>query len=241
MRDRGRPPESVDDSPITLDAASRLMADLGFVLFRTPPEAEVPDSCLMAAIHASPTRRHFDPEIISFWTTLKGRGQLTFVDRDLRVPFEGSFSWGRIRMVDRLGARNSFVSFGGVVTADRVAADALLVVLRSPAPIFRLPGHSQREDRLAEEVMSFFGRLVPALWPTPDAEEAAAMAPPRALYAAFLLHTTGRLEHSSLLRDALGTEASRARQAMAQLAREDPGAVADGHELLRILGLASVG
>ena len=241
MRDRDRPPESVDDSPITLDAASRLMADLGFVLFRTPPEAEFPDSCLMAAIHVSPTRRHFDPEIISFWTTQKGRGQLTFVDRDLRVPFEGAFSWGRIRMVDRLGARNSFVSFGGVVTADRVAANALLVVLRSPAPIFRLPGHSQREDRLAEEVMSFFGRLVPALWPTPDAEEATAKAPPRALYAAFLLHTTRRLGHSSLLRDALGADASRARQALADLATDDPGAVADGRQLLRGLGLASVG
>jgi hypothetical protein len=144
-------------------------------------------------------------------------------------------------MVDRFGARNSFVSFGGVVTADRVAADALLIVLRSPAPIFRLPGHSQREDRLAEEVVSFVGRLVPALWPTPDAERVTAQAPSRALYAAFLIHTTGRLEQSSLVREALGADGSRARRAMADLARHDPGAVADGRQLLQSLGLAAVG
>ena len=238
---RGGPNESVDDSPITLDAAAQLMADLGFLLFRTPPGAAMPDSCLMAAIHDAPTRRHYDPEVVSFWTTRQGRGRLNYVDCDLRVPFEGGFSWGRIRMIDRLGARNSFVSFGGVVSADRVASEALVVVLRSPAPIFRLPGHSQREDRLAEELMSIFGRLVPALWPTPDAERVTATASPRTLYAAFLLHTTGRLEHSSLLRDALGADASKARRAMTDLAQLDPEAVTDGRELLRSLGLASVG
>lgn len=226
---------------MTLDAASELMADLGFVLFRTPPDAATPDSCLMASIQVTPTRRHFDPEMISFWTTRDGRGQLTIVDRELRVPYQGAFSWGRIRMVDRLGARNSFVSFGGVVTGEHVAAGALLVVLRSPAPILRLPGHSQREDRLSEEVMSFFGRLVPALWPTPDVERTTAAAPPPTLYAAFLLHTTARLEHSPMLREALGADASKAHRALADLARQDPGAVADGRFLLSTLGLTSGG
>ncbi|HEY6608930.1 MAG TPA: hypothetical protein VI277_07040, partial [Candidatus Limnocylindria bacterium] len=61
------PPEGIDEPPITVDAAARLMAGLGFVAFRTPPEAAAPDSCLMTVIRDHPTRQHFDPEAASFW------------------------------------------------------------------------------------------------------------------------------------------------------------------------------
>jgi hypothetical protein len=52
------------------------MADLGFIVFRTPPDSATPDSCLMAMINESPTTRHFDPEVVSFWVTGEGRGTL---------------------------------------------------------------------------------------------------------------------------------------------------------------------
>ena len=199
------PPESVEDAAITRDQASALMSDLGFIVFRTPPDTSTPDSCLMVMIQASPTTRHFDPEVVSFWITGEGRGRIRVADRQTR-PFETPFSWGRIRVVDRYGARNSFVSFGGMLSCERVGNGAHLLIFRSPAVIFRLPGHSQREDWLAEEVMGFFGRLVPILWRSPDAEPAVAATPPLVLYGAFLLHTIERVRHSATLRDAMEPE-----------------------------------
>jgi len=76
LPDSSGPPESVEDAAISLDQASALMADLGFVVFRTPPDSATPDSCLMAMINESPTTRHFDPELISFWVTGEGRGRI---------------------------------------------------------------------------------------------------------------------------------------------------------------------
>jgi hypothetical protein len=231
------PPQSIDDAPVGLDEASGLMSGVGFLLFRTPEEAAMPDSCLTTALRETPTRRHFDPELISFWTTREGRGRLTMVDRDLRVPYRDDFSWGRVRIVDRLGARNSFAAFGGVVTGDRVADGMVLVTMRSPAPIFRLPGHSQHEDRLAEEAMSFFARLVPPLWTSSDMERRLSTASPRSLYAAFLLYTTDRAGSSPSLRESMGSEAYAARQALANLGSLYPADVVQGAGLLGRLGL----
>jgi hypothetical protein len=208
MTDRGvAPSEAIDEAPITVDAASRLMADLGFVAFRTPPGSAVPDSCLMAMMRDAPTRRHFDPELASYWVIDDGRGRLEVADRDTVTPLTREFSWGRIRLVDRFGARNSFVSFGGVLDAERVGPDALLLVFRSPAPILRLRGHSQRQDRTADEVLTFFGRLVPRLWRSPAEERLLGAASPEALYAAFMLHSSTRLRQSTTLREAISEDA----------------------------------
>ena len=238
--DRVVPPQSAEDPAIGLDEAATLMQDLGFVLFRTPPGAALPDSCLMASIQATPTQRHFDPELISFWTTHAGRGRLTVIDRDLRLPYQADFSWGRIRLVDRLGASNNFVSFGGFVTGDRVGADVVLVAMRSLAPILRLPGHSQREDRLAEEVMSFFGRLVPSLWRSPEIERRTSAAEPLTLFAAFLLHTVGRLRSSERLREALTDDAQAAHRSLARMDSLCPDQVANGAGLLEEVGLSGM-
>jgi len=177
-----RAPESIDDPPIGIEAAARLMASLGFVVFRSPPEADAPDSCLMVAIHDVPTRRHFDAERIGFWATVDGHGQLQEVDRTTEVPFDTDFSWGRIRIVDRFGARNSFVAFGGALSGELVGAGARLFIFRSPALILRLAGHSQREDRLAPEAMAFFAQLIPHLW-SGEAERRIAAASPLDPYA----------------------------------------------------------
>jgi hypothetical protein len=203
---RALPSEAIDEAPITVDAASELMADLGFLAFRTPPGTAVPDSCLMAMIRDAPTRRHFDPELASYWVIDDGRGRVEVADRDTTTPLTREFSWGRIRLVDRFGARNSFVSFGGVMDAERVGPDALLLVFRSPAPILRLRGHSQREDRTAEEVLTFFGRLVPRLWQSPAEERMLGAASPEALYAAFMLHSTARSRQSTVLREAISDD-----------------------------------
>lgn len=201
------PPESIDEPPIDVEVAAGLMSDMGFVVFRTLSGSTAPDSCLMVAIHDTPTERHFDAEVVSYWATSLDRGQVQTIDRTTRLPFSSPFSWGRIRMVDRVGARNSFVSFGGTLTGESIGAGARLFIFCSPALIFRLPGHSQREDRLAEEVLTFFGRIIPHLWAR-DIERRISSASPLAVYAAFLLHTRARLARSRALRDSLGAAAS---------------------------------
>jgi hypothetical protein len=232
------PPESIEDAAISVDRASSLMADLGFIVFRTPPDSPTPDSCLMVMIQESPTTRHFDPEAVSFWVTGEGRGRIREADRSTR-PFEAPFSWGRIRLVDRLGARNSFVSFGGTVTAERVGNGAVLLIFRTPAAIFRLPGHSQRADRLGEEVISFFGRLVPTLWRSPETERAVAATPPLVLYGAFLLHTIERISHSATLRDALASELPALHRQLDSMTAHHPEQLRAAEAELATLGLAS--
>jgi hypothetical protein len=228
------PPESIDDAPLSVDEASGLMGDLGFVAFRTPPGTPTADSCLMVMLHDVPTLRHFDPEVVSFWATSAGRGHVEIKDRSARVPFAQEFSWGRIRIVDRIGARNSFVAFGGTLSGERITG-ATLLIFRSPAPILRLAGHSQREDRLAQEVMTFFGRLVPRLWTSAGMERMVSSAPPLALYGAFLAHTGQRLSHSSILREAEGDEVAVVDRELLAMVRLHPADLAEGRRLLEEL------
>jgi len=231
------PPETFDDPPLTIDVASELMGRFGFVAFRTPPEAPIPDSCLMAILRDAPTLQHFDPELVTYWAFRDGHGRLETIDRAARSPITRPFSWGRIRLIDRLGNRNSFVSFGGQLTTTVVGADALLVVFRSSSPILRLAGHSQFGDRLGDDVLAFFGRMVPCLWGSADLERLIAMASPDALYGAFLIHERARMTEG----ESDMTDGSRPamQRAMALLAVKEPGALEAGGRLLQALGLAA--
>lgn len=231
------PPESIEQAALTIDAAADLMGDLGFVAFRTPPDAEAKDSCLMAMIRDAPTRRHFDPESVSYWVIDNGHGRTELVDRGAGAPISQPFSWGRIRLVDRLGKRNSFVSFGGWLTGERVGADALLLIFRSSAPILRLPGHSQQRDHLSDDAMSFFGRLVPRLWSSPAHERLVGALPPDALYSAFLLHEAGRIHRSPVLREAIPDDAHALLSELELAERDRPDALAAGRDVLTLLDL----
>jgi hypothetical protein len=234
------PPESIDEPALTIEAAAGHMAGLGFMAFTTPPDAMVPDSCLMAMIRDAPTRRHFDPETVGYWVTENGQGQTEVVDRGAPTPISQPFSWGRIRLVDRLGKRNSFVSFGGWLSGERVGADALLLIFRSSAPILRLPGHSQQRDHLLDDAMSFFGRLVPRLWSSPAHERLVGALPPDALYAAFLLHEAGRVHRSALLREAIPDDAQALLRELELQERDRPDAVAAGRQVLTHVELEPV-
>jgi hypothetical protein len=190
----------------------------------------------MVVINDVPTERHFDTEVVSFWVASAGHGQLRAIDRTVRVPISRPYSWGRIRIIDRLGARNSFATFGGMLTGERVGDRSRLLIFRSPALIFRLTGHSQREDRLAEEVLTFFARVTPHLW-TPDTEGLVSSASPLDLYSAFLLHTSARVARSRALRDALSGAESVLRREIAVMKENDPGRIQAGRQLLAALQL----
>ena len=212
------------------------MSELGFIAFRTPPAAPVADSCLMAMVRDVPTRRHFDPESVGYWVIENGRGRIQVTDRSEATPISRPYSWGRIRLDDRFGARNSFVTFGGWLSGERVGHDALLLIFRSPVPILRLSGHSQRHDRLSDDVLAFFGRLVPSMWP-PGNERRVSSLQPEVLYAAFLLHETRMLEPSPALREAMAEDAALLARELDRTQRLQPDAVMAGRELLASLQL----
>ena len=224
--------------PTILDAAP-LVSNLGFLLRWDLPTA-THDALLVIALRDRPTKRHFDPELISFWEAgADGRGHRAELSLLSTVPLERRVSWGPIEIIDRLAVTNTFISFGGQLTAERTAPDTVVVTLRSGGPILRRGGHSQRYDQLAAEMTAFFARLLVPIDFQPGAEARIAATPPVVLYAAFLRHEVPRLAGSELVREAYGPDARLIPVEAERLALRDPAAWAAGAELLEILGIAN--
>ena len=168
----------------SLIAAARRLAPWGFLADPDLPDRPGPAS-LIIALRDRPTLRHYDPELVEFWSTEGGRGAHESITRAMRTPFIAGVSWGEIRIVDRLGVANRYVSFGGRCDADRIE-DAVIVAFTSSAPILRRGGHSQGWDDGADAVGAFFGRLLVTVDYVPGFEQRLAAATPLSRYAAFI-------------------------------------------------------
>jgi hypothetical protein len=128
-----------------------------------------------------------------------GRGARRTLTRHTRLPLETEFSWGLIRIVDRLRVSNEYLTFGGWLSADSVDG-VVVAVFTSPAPLLSRGGHSQGWDPGAEKLGAFFGRFLLAIDLEPGFEARVAEADPVTRYAAFLADTMARYRASSLLR-----------------------------------------
>ena len=93
------------------------------------------------------------------------------------MPLSEDFSWGMIRIVDRLRVTNEYLTFGGRLDAGTVD-DAIVAAFTSPAPLLRRGGHSQGWDAGADLVGAFFARLMVAVDYVPGFEAAIAEATP---------------------------------------------------------------
>jgi hypothetical protein len=182
----------------TTEAARRL-ADWGFQAEPDLPDRPGP-AYLLVAIRDAPTLRHYDPELVEYWVAQQGRGVRRALDRSTRLPLEADFSWGLIRIIDRLEVSNEYVTFGGHLSAAEV--DGMTVaVFTSPAPLLRRGGHSQGWDHGAASLAAFFGRLIVAVDFTPGFEARAAAVDPITRYSAFIGDLVARYRRSSVLRD----------------------------------------
>ena len=92
------------------------------------------------------------------------------------MPLEGRFSWGLIRIVDRLKVSNEYLTFGGSFVADTVD-DAVVSVFTSPAPLLRR-GVTAGVGPAREWLGAFFGRLLIAVDYEPGFEALVAAAEP---------------------------------------------------------------
>lgn len=220
-----------------LPEAGRLLGHLGFTLVNGERPSASGGANLLVALRAKPTLAHFDPEEVSYWVTDHGRGKINRLDREATLPLEGTFSWGRIRLTDRLGVMNQFVAFGGVVRAAPMDAGTLAVAFTSGAPILRWSGHSQGIDPLTEEVGAFFGRMMVPIDFVPGTEGIVAATTPAALYAAFLADLRDRFARSETLRDEQRAVSSWALHEIQRVESVAPADAAAGRELRRALGL----
>ena len=174
-------------------SAAPFMADLGFRV-ETDLPARPGDAHLAVALRDRPSLRHFDPERVDFWVDAGRKGAPRTLGFGAHWPLATAFSWGAIRIVDRLDVSNEYLSFGGRLEADLVDGVAILV-FTSPAPLLRRGGHSQGWDEGAENLGAFFGRLMVAIDFTPGFEARLVETDPVTRYAAFLADLTGRYRH----------------------------------------------
>jgi hypothetical protein len=153
----------------------------------------------LVALRATPTLGHYDPEVVEYWVTESGRGARRTLTRQSLLPIDTDFSWGLIRIVDRLSVTNEYLTFGGRLSVATVD-DVVVAVFTSPAPLLRRGGHSQGWDEGAENLGAFFSRLLLAVDYAPGFESQAGLANPVTRYAAFLADATARYRGSAALR-----------------------------------------
>ena len=76
------PPDEVQPN---LAVAAQRLAPWGFLADPDLPDRPGPAS-LIVALRERPTLRHYDPEVVEFWSTEDGRGAHETITRKTRVP-----------------------------------------------------------------------------------------------------------------------------------------------------------
>jgi len=223
----------------TLDpcTSAQFLAGLGFLLTPDGEGTESP-SYLLVALREQRTLCHFDPERAEYWQEAGSRSHVESFGRATTLPLDHPFTWGSIRIVDRLEVANEYLTFGGRLSAARL--DGFTVaVFASPAPMLRGGGHSQAPDPAAAGVTAFFARLRAAAGDSVAVERRILRVSPQGRYAAYLADATEtyRRSHALQLSDPQ-TWQSLTRQER-RLRAERPTAWSEGVGLLPVLRVAS--
>ena len=174
------------------DVANRV-GSWGFLAHPDLPDGPGP-AYLLVALRPAPTLKHFDPEAVDYWVTKNGRGERCTLTHASPMPRTEDFAWGLIRLIDRLGISNEYLTFGGHLDAASVN-DVVVAALSSPAPLLRRGGHSQAIDPGTDAVGAFFGRLMVGVDYRPGFEAELGAADPMVRYAAFIRDGLDRRRH----------------------------------------------
>jgi len=184
--------QPVAEPPVELPAAAAAdrVRHWGFLAQPDLPDRPGP-AFLLVALRPAPTLQHYDPEAVEYWVTLDGRGRRQTLTHDTPMPRSEDFSWGLIRLVDRLGVSNEYLTFGGRLNA-ATFDDVVVAAFASPAPLLRRGGHSQGLDPGADAIGAFFGRIMVAVDYTPGFEAMFGKADPLTRYSAFVRDAEAR-------------------------------------------------
>lgn len=230
------PPLVTSMGPLTLEEAASVMGDLGFLVV---PGVRGRDSraYLLVAIRRRPTLEHYDPESVLYWTHEGVRDGPAVFDKSVTLPLDLPFSWGTLRVADRLGVANEYLTFGGRLTAGRVK-DERIAVFATPGPMLRRGGHSQGWDPGAAHLAAYFGRLRGCLGRDPELDARVARMTPLARYAAYLGGAIHGFAEAPALSADRHVELPHLRWEADRLHREYPDDWSSGTRLLEELGCA---
>ena len=228
-----------ESETLSVPAAAGRLTDLGFLAGPDLPDRPGP-AFLMVALRETPTLRHYDPERVEYWVSRGGRGVRATLTRDTPMPLDTEYSWGLIRLIDRIPVTNEYLSFGGHLSVAPVD-DAAVAVFTSPAPLLRRGGHSQLWDEGADLLAAFFARLVGAIDVRPGLEPRLAQVDPRIRYAAFLGDVVGRYRRSASLRLADPASWTLLEAEEARLRRDEPERWRTGLAILEEVGRPMAG
>jgi hypothetical protein len=163
----------------------------GFLAHPDLPDQPGP-AFLLVALRPVPTLEHYDPEAVDYWVTVNGRGERRSLTAATPMPVSTTYSWGLIRLTDRLRVTNEYLTFGGRLDAAEIGG-IVIAAFTSPAPLLRRGGHSQGLDVGADAVGAFFGRMMVAVDYQAGFEGQLSEADPVTRYAAFLQARRARL------------------------------------------------
>ena len=209
-----------DGEPLPAPPPSERLADLGFLAGPDLPDRPGP-AFLLVALRTPPTLRHYDPERIEFWMTHGSRGARACLTRATPLPLELMFSWGLIRLFDRLSVTNEYLTFGGHLSAVEVDG-ATIAAFTSPVPLLRRGGHSRDRDKGTDVLGAYFARLLSAIHDHPQLEPRLALADPVVRYGVFLGDVVDLFRRSAELRAADPDLWTLARGEAALLERDHP-------------------
>lgn len=224
--------------PLTPQTAADVMGGLGFLVVPGTPRRDS-TAYLIVAVRPSPTLAHYDPEAVLYWAPGETFDAPACLDRLAELPIAGSFSWGPIRITDRLGVANEFLTFGGRLEAAQVDGFRI-VIFATPGPMIRRGGHSQGWDPGSAHLAAWFARLRALLGRDPRLAEEVARMSPLARYSAYLAGSLdGFAETPALSRDR-HAELAHLRAEAARLRRDQPAAWASGQRLLNAVAVPAV-
>jgi hypothetical protein len=168
---------------LAITDAPELLSNIGYLLVHGSPLDHGP-AYLLVAVRPRPTRAHFDPERIEYWSMGPGRSHPATLEWPIAVQ-SSVYSWGTIKVIDRVAAIGRFVSFGGSLGGIR---DGTLsaALFRSEAPILAVGGRADAGDPLAASVVGFFARLSAACSADAQLARDVSAMTPLAVYAAYL-------------------------------------------------------
>ncbi len=228
---------AVEPRPVlapTPEDASRSLAQLGFLVRSDLPDRAGP-AYLLVALREHPALTHYDPEAVEYWVTRDHVGRRQQLTRQTPLPIdEQPFSWGEIRIVDRLHVTNEYLTFGGSLSAGLVDG-VEIAVFSSTVPLLRRGGHSQSWDEAAENVGAFFGRAKIAVDYVPGFEARFNELRPEARYGAFLADLVERYRAEPRLRETQPQLWSLVTTEVHRLERENPQDLRDGRSLLEAM------
>jgi hypothetical protein len=228
------------DGVITPAEGLDFVRDLGFELVHGDKPDRPAGANLIVALREEPTRHHFDPERMEYWSSEHGRGVRRWLDRDADEPTH-PVAWGTVTLVDRLSVSNAFFTFGGTIRIADTDPTTRVAVLGSRAPLMRAGGHSQEKDVRADEVGAFFARLRAVVGADVALEGRVLEAPPLVLYAALIAMVRDTIEEHRSLGEARPGYDAWSLEEIHRLETDAPDDLAAGRTLLGALGIDRAG